>query len=124
MKKLSELDGSQIFKMLKTFDFEETVPKADITPNNQTLKSIQEGIDKIGFTPENIILEVKGSNVFLKTSKDDTSSIPLFELYTKKHLTGNEEFDKLKYQLFFARLYEEMQKHNQSIADKLYFNKV
>jgi hypothetical protein len=122
MKKLSEIDGSQIFKMLNTFDFEETVPKEEISPDDKTIKSILEGLNKIDFTPECIILEVKASNVFLKTSKDDTSSIPLFGLYTKKHLTGNEEFDKLKYQLFFARLYKEMQKQNQSIADKLYFN--
>ena len=122
MKKLSELDMRSILNNIKSIGLKITDPKADILPDNAIINSVLEGLNKIDFTPENIILEVKESNVFLKTSKDDTSSIHLFGLYTKKHLTSKEEFDKLKYQLFFARLYEEMQNHNPSIAGKLYFN--
>lgn len=103
MNKLTELDQSKILKDLNSFDHNKIQPKADISPNIKIINSILEGLKLIKFIPLRVILEVKNGSVFLKTSKDDTSSIPLFGLYTKKHLTGIEEFDKLKYHLFFCK---------------------
>jgi hypothetical protein len=125
MKKLSELSELEISKNLHNLvkDRLYAESKADVLPNKSIISAIFDGLKKVGYYPNQIILDVQGIGVFLKTHPNDTNTIMhLFDLYSEKHLTSNKEFNQLKYQLFFSRLYEEMKKHNSDVAESLYFN--